>query len=380
MMHTKGYAAPETKAAVNRARVFIERAEALGEPPEDPLLLFSVLYGAWVADFVAFNGDTCCALARQFMALAQKKGETATHMIGHRLMGSSLLLSGNVVEAKVHYDRAVALYNPTEHRPLATRFGQDIEVACLSFRPLALWLLGYPEAALADIDRALRNARAIGQATTLMFALGHVPLTCIQCGAYAAANAQADELIALADEKGALQWKGWAAVVKGFLFALTGSARDAVEMINGGISVTRSTGATLFIALDLSYLALAHAKLGQFKDAWRCIDDAISAAATTKSRWWQAETYRIAGEITLMLPAPDAAKAEAYFERALVVAREQQAKSWELRAAMSLARLWRDQGKRDRARELLAQVYGWFTEGFDTLDLKQAKALLAELT
>ena len=131
--------------------------------------------------------------------------------------------------------------------------------------------------------------------------------------------------------------------------------------------------------MQLSYLARAYAELGQFDDAWRSIGEAMTAMETTKEKWCEAEVNRLAGEIALMSPEPDAAKAEAYFERALAVARQQQAKSWELRAAMSLARLWRDQGKPEEARELLAPVYGWFTEGFDTLDLKEAKALLDEL-
>jgi predicted ATPase len=130
---------------------------------------------------------------------------------------------------------------------------------------------------------------------------------------------------------------------------------------------------------NLSCLARAYAELGKFDDAWRCIAEAMAAVETTKERLWQAEIHRMAGEIALLAPEPDAAKAEAYFERALAVAREQQAKSWELRAAMRMARLWRYQGKRDEARDLLAPIYGWFTEGFDTLDLKEAKALLGEL-
>ena len=124
---------------------------------------------------------------------------------------------------------------------------------------------------------------------------------------------------------------------------------------------------------------MAYAELDQFDDAWRCMGEAVTAVNTTKERWCEAEVSRIAGEIALKSPRPDEAKAEAYFERALAVAREQQAKSWELRAAMGLARLWRDQGKRQQARDLLAPVYGWFTEGFDTLDLKEAKALLEQL-
>jgi predicted ATPase len=135
----------------------------------------------------------------------------------------------------------------------------------------------------------------------------------------------------------------------------------------------------MWLPLHSSYFARAYAELGQFDDAWRSIGDAMTAVETTKERWWEAEVNRTAGEITLLSPEPDAAKAEAYFERSLAVARQQQAKSFELRAAMSLARLWRDQGKVQQARELLAPVDGWFTEGFDTRDLTEAKALLAEL-
>ena len=134
LIHVKGYAAPETKAAAERARLLIEQAEALGEPPEDPLLLFSVLYGFWVANYVAFNGDVVRELAAQFLALAEKQGATVPLMIGHRLMGISLLCTGDIAEGRAHYDQAIALYDPAEHRPLATRFGQDAGVAvlCLS--------------------------------------------------------------------------------------------------------------------------------------------------------------------------------------------------------------------------------------------------------
>jgi predicted ATPase len=166
---------------------------------------------------------------------------------------------------------------------------------------------------------------------------------------------------------------------RGWLLGLTGRAADAVQTITSGIAAWRSTEATWSLPSWLSYLAAGHAELGQLDEAWRCIGEAMSTIETTKERWFEAEVSRIAGEIALKSSEPDAAKAEAYFERALAIARQQQAKSWELRSAASMARLWRDQGKRDEARELLAPVYGWFTEGFDTLDLKQAKALLEEL-
>ena len=162
---------------------------------------------------------------------------------------------------------------------------------------------------------------------------------------------------------------------RGCVLAQTGKASEAIQAISDAITELRPIGATVWRTAWLAHLSLAYAELGKLDDAWRCIGEVITTIETTKERWLEAEVHRTAGEIALL----DAAKAEAYFERALAVARQQQAKSWELRASMSLARLWRDQGKMREARELLAPVYGWFTEGFDTRDLKEAKALLEEL-
>jgi predicted ATPase len=376
LMHVKGYGALESKAALDQARLFIERAEALGETPEDPLLLFSVLYGSFAANFVTFNGDVCRDLAAHFLALAVKQEATAPLMIGHRNVGLSSVHAGDIAEGRAHLDQAVTLYDPAEHRPLATRFGQDIRVAALSFRSWALWLLGYPKAALADTDRALSDARQIGQAATLMYALVVTSRTHTLCGDYAAAIAQADEVVSLADEKGAALWKAFGVANQGCVLALTGKASDAVHTVTSGLTAYRSTGTTMWMPFYLSYLTRAYAAVGQFDDAWRCVGEALTAIETTKERWCEAEVNRVAGEIALLAPDPDATKAEVYFERALAVARKQQAKSWELRAAMSMARLRRDQGKRKEARELLAPAYNWFTEGFDTLDLKNARALL----
>ncbi|MFL6832529.1 MAG: AAA family ATPase [Xanthobacteraceae bacterium] len=379
LLHVSGYAAPETRAAVERARLLIEQAEALGEPPEDPLLLFSVLYGFWVANLVAFNGDVMRELAVQFLALADKQRATGPLMMGHRLMGLSLLHTGDLVDGRAHLDRAITLYDPAEHRPLATRFGQDVGAATLSWKSLALWLLGYPRTALADSEHALKVAREIGHSATLMYVLNFSAWTHILCGNYAAANALVDEFSGLKDQTGSLFWGAWGMMQRGCLLALTGKASDAVQTITSGLTAMRSTGTTMWMPLWLSSLARANAEIGQFDDARRCIGEAMAAVETAKERWCEAEVNRIAGEIALLSPEPDAARAEEYFERALAVARAQQAKSWELRAAMSMARLWRDQGRRDEARDLLAPLYGWFTEGFDTRDLKEAKALLDEL-
>ncbi len=379
LTHVKGYAGPETTAAAERARLLIEQAEALCEPPEDPLLLFSVLYGSWVKNVVAFNADAGRGLAEQFLALAEKQETTAALVIAHRITGQSLAFEGDFAGARAHYDKGIVLYDPAEHRPLATRFGQDARESILSSRSLALCLLGYPDAAFADTQYALKDAREIGQAATLMHALFHASFTQIFRGNYTAADALVDELVVLADEKGTLFWKALGMQARGCLSVLTGKASDAVDLINSGITKYTSTGATVFVPTHLTYLAMAYAELGQFDDAWRCIGEATTVAERTGERWSEADVNRIAGEIALMSSGPDAARAQAYFQRALDVARAQQAKSWELRAAMSLARLWRDQGKVQQARELLAPVYGWFTEGFDTRDLKDAKGLLEEL-
>ena len=379
LIHVKGHAAPETKAAAEQARLLIEQAEAIGEPPEDPLLLFSLLYAFWVASFVAFRGDMMRELAAHFLALAEKQGSTVPLMVGHRNMGVSLLHTGDIEEALLHIDQAMALYDPVDHRQLATRFGQDVRVALSFYQSLARWPLGYPEVALADADRAIKDARDIGQAATLMAALTLTSLTHIHCGSYPAAKLQLDEAITLADEKGALFWKTGVMLVAGCLLTASGKAADAVPMVTSGLASWRQTGTTVWTPAYFSYLARAHADLGHFDEASRAIGEAISAVQTTRETWYEAEIHRIAGEIALRRAEPDATKAEACFERALAVARAQRAKSWELRAAISLARLWRDQGKRHEARDFLAPVYGWFTEGFDTVDLKEATALLEEL-
>ena len=380
LMHVKGYAAPEPKAAVEQARQFIERAEALGEPPEDPLLLFSALYGVWAASYVAFNGDVTRELASQFVALAEKQDQVVPLMIGHRLIANSLMLTGDIAKGREHYNQAFAFYDPAKHRSLATRFGQDVGVSIFVYRALAHWMLGYPDKALADANHALEDARAGGQAGTLMYAQFHTSLTNVLCAKYAAAVAESDEVVRLADEKNAAIWKALATMQKGCVLALSSKAPEGIKMITSGITTYKSTGSRVYLPIFLAHLSRAYAEVGQFDDAWYSIGEALSAVEATKERWYEAEINRISGEIALKLPQLGPSQAEAYFERALTIARAQHAKSWELRAAMSAARFWRDRGMRDKARALLAPICGWFTEGFETHDLKQANALLAALS
>jgi class 3 adenylate cyclase/predicted ATPase len=381
LMHTQGYAAPETKASLNQASFLLERAQALGEPAEDPLQLLSVLHGFWVANHVAFNGDAVRDLAVEFMALAEKQRTTFPMVLGHRVMGTSLLFLGDIAEGRTHLDRAMSLYDPGEHCQLGTRFGQESGVAILSNRPLALWLLGYPDAALKEADDALKYARDIGQTASFLYAVTRIAWFHLVVGHCATAAAQIQELNTIAKE--GMEGSYWTAagmMLQGCLFALTGKGSIAIQTITSGMAASRLRGLHLLrMPWYFSCMAKAHVELGQIDEARRCIGEAIRAMETTKEAWSEAELHRIAGDIALVSPKPDAAKAQIHFHRALAVARKRQAKSWELRAATSMARLWHYQGKRDQARDLLASVYGWFTEGFDTFDLKEAKALLDEL-
>jgi predicted ATPase len=378
-MHTKGYSASETKLSLDKARTLIEHAEARGEPLEDPLMLFSVLFGAWINSAVAFDSRATSQQANHLLTLAQALHKPAPLVIAHRAVGQTLAFTGDFVAARVHLNKGVDLYDRTEHRQLATRFGQDPIETILSARAWVLVILGFAEAAVEDARQALNVARQIDHAATLMHALSFSAFTYLCCRDYEPASTIIAELAALADKKDASLWKAAAVLHQGYLLAMIGRAGNAVQITTSGIKALRSTGASLWVPTFLSSLAAAFAELGKFEDARRCITEATDAVKRTGEKWWEAEVHRTAGEIALKSSALDDGRAEAHFVRALQVAQEQQAKSWELRAAMSLARLWRDQGKVQQARELLAPVYGWFTEGFATRDLKEAKALLEEL-
>ena len=379
LIHVKGYAAPETRVTTERARALLDDMQAGGEPIGDPLILLTALFGLLTMNIVAFNGEVLRQLTTEFLALAEEQGTTPLLLTAHRLAGASLLYRGEIVESLPHFERSFALYDPAKHRYLAMQFGQDARTHVLCYRSWAFWFLGHPDRALTDAGDAVQRAREIGQAATLMNVLAITSYVYVFCGSYVVANAQVGELASLAEEKGSLYWKAFAMWFQGWLLSVADKAAEAVQILTSGLTAWRSTGATLYAPMLLSYLARAHAELGEFSDAWRCSSEAITAIANGE-RWFEAEVYRATGEIALMPRRPNAQKAEAYFERALTAARHQQAKSWELRAAMSMARLWRDQGKRNEARDLLAPVYGWFTEGFDTLDLKDAKALIDELS
>ena len=381
LFHVKGYAAPETIAAFERADAMIEQSEALGERPEgeDALLRFSVLYGQWTGNHSAGNLAKALEVAKHFLVVAERQRLSAPLLMAHRVMGATLCLSGKFGAARRHLDQAVALYRPEEHRPLATRFGQDIGVAALGYRAYALYRLGYPESALRDAEEALKSARELSQTGTLAVALLFASTVNFLCGKFGEAEDRAQELFALSEKYGLTAWKVHAELWCGWVLAVTERGDEAVKMISSALSGLAATRTTLFAQFSLVLLARVHAACGRIAEAQSAISQALDSVNKTNQRWDEAEILRSAGEIARQGPSSDAPKAETYLDRALEVARQQQAKSWELRASISLARLWRAQGRRDEARELLAPIFGWFTEGFDMPDLIEAKALLEEL-
>ena len=270
LFHVKGAAAPETKSATEKARLLIEQAEAHWRAPEDPVLLFSVLYSFWVANYVAFKGDALLELATQFLTLAEKQGSTVPLMIGLRMMGSALACTGSPAQAREYFDRALPMYDPAAHRKFAMRFQSDIRAGILFFRSWTLWLLGYPDAALADVEEALADAHELGHASTTMGTLNNVILTLTFCGDYAGADKKANQLTALGHERGPF-WKTNGELAHGCVLALTGKASDAIQMLTSAIATFRATGGTWSMPFRLACLAKAHAELGQFGDAWRCI-------------------------------------------------------------------------------------------------------------
>jgi class 3 adenylate cyclase len=256
LRHVQGYAAPVTKAAVERALLLIKQAESDGESIDDPLLLFSVLHGSWVAKYVAFDGRAMREQAAQFMELAERSNTSGPRMAGPRLMAMTLLHAGDITQACGHFDSALSLYDPVEHRALSTRFGQDVRVAVLCYRSLALWLIGRPATAVVDAALAVKYAREIGQTATLMYALTVTSLTLMQRHDFTGASMQLRESQALSEEKGAAHAKSLGMMLRGCLAALTGNVSDAVNGIVSAVTAYRSTGATLFLPYSLSQAVL----------------------------------------------------------------------------------------------------------------------------
>ena len=288
---------------------------------------------------------------------------------------------GELTAAQSNLEQGLTLYDLQQHRALIFRHGEDLGVGCLSHATFILWVLGYPDQAQQRINDTLALAHELSHPFSLARASGFAATLHQLRREGPAAQVQAEEVIALATAQGFPHWLGHGTIFRGWALTAQGYSQEGIVQLREGITAYHATGAEVARPYFLGLLAEAYGQGGQGKEGLTVLATALAIVNTTGERFNAAELHRLQGELLLQQAggSAQAAEAEACFHQALAIARHQQAKSWELRAALSLARLWQRQGKCTAAYELLAPVYGWFTEGFDTADLQEAKALLAEL-
>jgi len=371
---TRGYATPEVEQNYARAR---QLADEIGAPVQQ----FQALWGIWLVASHRASAGTALQLGRELLALAERLGDPALLLEGHHALWPVLVWLGSADAARHHLDQGMALYDRARHQSHAFVYGgHDPGVCCRKVASWASWILGYPARGLEESVASLRLARDLDHPMSIIVAL---VWACVfrdlrrevhEIGEHARA------LITLSTEHEASQWLAAGTIIDGAVHAELGEGEVAIAQIRRGLAAYGSTGAHLFVPYFLSLLARACLKLGEPREGLRVIAEALERARTTGELVWEAELLRLEGELRLAGSPEDLAGARECFRRAIDIARRQEARSWELRAAMSLARLLAAEGERDEARRTLADVYTSFTEGFDTADLREASALLEELT
>jgi predicted ATPase len=371
----RGYADPEVVTVLERARQLVTETVGVGTPQH-----FSVLYGLWAVYFVNGKAKATRDNAAEFLSLAQSGTISGPLLIGHRLFATALMMCGEYREALPHIEKAASLYRPEEHREFAAGYSQDIGVSAFVHLSWALWHRGFPDQSARACDRALEYCREFGHTYTLAYALWHIGMKAVLARHVPEAGACADECVALANEHGFPLWAAYGTVVQGWVVARNGDAAAGIARIRESMARLEAMGSQLFHPCYFGLLAETLAQAGEIHEGFAALDEALANSAASGQKGTDAELHRLRGELVRQLPRPDPAQAEASFRTALAIASEQGTRGYELRAAISLARLWGEQGRRGEGRELLAPVYGWFTEGFDTADLKEAKRLLDKLT
>jgi predicted ATPase len=396
LMAIKGYADPEVERAYSRARTLCEQ---IGETPQ----LFPVLFGLWLFYSVRAEHKTAHKLAEQLLSLAQSPRATALLLEAHTALGNTLLFVGKLASARRHLEQGIALYDPHQHHSHAFLYGQDPGVVCRSYESFTLWLLGYPDQASRQSYEALALARELSHPFSQAFALNFVTNIHWFRREVHTVREQADALCALSSEQGFPLPLGTGMILRGWALAEQGQGDEGLKQIREGLAVWRATGAERFFwPCLLAPLAEAYGHKKEPEEGLTVVAEALAIINTTGESFYEAELYRLKGELTLQkeargwrpetsLPFSQASnlkpqvsngvtqEAEGYFHRAIEIARQQSAKSLELRAVMSLSRLWRQQGKQQAARNQLSEIYNWFTEGFNTADLRKARALQEEM-
>jgi class 3 adenylate cyclase/predicted ATPase len=367
----KGYAALETGQAYARARVLWEQ---LGSPLE----FLQVPYGQSNYHMGRGELDLAQRLDEDLLRLSRQRNDSAGLVLGHLSSGRDLMLVGRFASSQSHLEDGIALYDPISHGSLGQQAGSgDPRVNLQAYSAIVLFCLGFPDQALAQSSAAIAEARRLAhpRSLALSLSLGTLPLSLV--GDNVALDERAEQLVAVATEQGFPVWRAMGTVHRGWVMVKAGDLTRGISLLRSGLAAYRATGTDLWTPYNTALLARACELAGQIEDGLTLLDDALQIVESTGQRWFAAELHRRKGQLLLRQGHSEAA--EELYREALSIAEEQGAKLWELRAAESFARLRRDQGRRDEARDLLAPVYGWFTEGFDTQDLKEAKALLEEL-
>jgi predicted ATPase len=369
----KGTAAPEVEHAYTRARALCQQ---VGETPE----LVQVLFGLWRFYVGRPQLHTARELGETLLRLAQHTDDPESSVIAHYALGSMWLRLGALPAACHHLEASIARYQSDQRRAPLFRMGQDPGVTCRAYAAWTLWLLGYPAQALARVQEALALAHALSHPVSLAWARCMAAIVSQFRRDVLAVREHAEAAVALATEQGFPQWAARGTCLRGWALAVQDHGEEGLAQVRQGIAAWRATGAALDVPYFYTLLADISAHLGPTEEGLQALAEAHTLVEQHEERFWEAEVCRLRGALLLLQPGTPQAEAEAWLRRALDVARRQEAKSLELRAAMSLGRLWQQQGKRQEAYDLLAPIYHWFSEGFDTADLQDARALLAELS
>jgi predicted ATPase/DNA-binding transcriptional ArsR family regulator len=372
LMSVKGFASLDTERAYARAR---ELCQQVGETS----LLFPVLHGLFRFHQVRAELQTARDLAEQLFSLAKRLQDPAFLLEAHRVLGHTMYWLGEMASARAHLEQGVALYDPRKYCSHAFVYGQDPGVACRTFAALPTWVLGYPDQALQSTNKALTPAQELTHPFSQAYALVHAAMVHQFRREAQAVQERAEALMTLSTEQSFPQWLAYGMILRGWALTARGEGAEGIVQMRRGLVVHRATGAELHRPYLLCLLAEGNGKTGKIKEGLTLLNEALDTVSNTEERNWEAELHRSKGELLLMQQGQKGQAAEECFRQALDIARRQQAKSLELRAAMSLARLWQHQEKQGEAPRMLADVYTWFTEGFDTADLKEAKLLLDEL-
>jgi class 3 adenylate cyclase/predicted ATPase/DNA-binding winged helix-turn-helix (wHTH) protein len=370
---TKGQAAPEVARLYTRARALCER---VGEPSQ----LFRVLWGFCHVHGLRGDYQTRRALGEQLLSLAQRLEDSDFLLEAHHTLWTTLLAGGELTAARPHLEQGMKLYDPQRHRTHAALYsGHDPGVCCRMQAAHSLWLLGYPDQALGSIQAALVLAQQLAHPLSLSMALRWAAVLHYLRREAPLTQARAEAAIIIATDHGFLEQVALVTPLRDWALAATGTGEEGIAPNLQSLADSQATEATRDRSDYLALLAETFAQVGQIDKGLEALAEGLATVAKNRIRWWEAELYRLRGELLLRQTVVQPEEAEVCFQQALAVARREQAKSWELRTATSLARLWQRQGKGAAAHELLTPVYGWFTEGFDTADLREAKALLQEL-